>query len=67
MMTSSRVSLRPTESWTPYACSKSALNYFCSCIPLEEPRIKAISITPGAVDTDLQTEMRHNSESYYRK
>ena len=62
LMTSSGVSLAPAESWTPYACTKSSLNYLVSCLPLEEPRIKAISITPGAVDTNLQTEIRMNSE-----
>lgn len=63
MMTSSRVSLAPTESWTCYASTKSAMNYVCSCLPLEEPRIKYVAITPGAVDTESMTNARNDSKS----
>ncbi|KIW19439.1 hypothetical protein PV08_00011 [Exophiala spinifera] len=58
MMTSTRVSQEPTDSWTCYATTKAALNYLCSCLPLEEPKIKYVAITPGAVDTDSQTASR---------
>ncbi|KAH7214377.1 hypothetical protein DER44DRAFT_739935 [Fusarium oxysporum] len=53
MVTSSRVSQQPAEYWTCYATTKSALNYFISCIPLETAKIRCVTMTPGAVDTDL--------------
>ncbi|RKL26379.1 hypothetical protein BFJ72_g13775 [Fusarium proliferatum] len=58
IVTSSRVSQKPCESWTCYASSKAVLNYLCGCIPLEDSRISAIAITPGAVDTEMQTGLR---------
>ncbi|KAF5725012.1 hypothetical protein FMUND_250 [Fusarium mundagurra] len=38
--------------------SRAVLNYLCGCIPLEDCRISSIAITPGAVDTDMQTGLR---------
>ncbi|KAG4261441.1 short chain dehydrogenase [Fusarium proliferatum] len=38
--------------------SRAVLNYLCGCIPLEDSRISAIAITPGAVDTEMQTGLR---------
>ncbi|EXJ53327.1 uncharacterized protein A1O5_13449 [Cladophialophora psammophila CBS 110553] len=61
LLTSTRVCLKPTESWTCYACTKSVLNYLCSCLPLEEPRIKALAISPGAVDTDSMAGARNDA------
>lgn len=58
MVTSTRLSQKPCESWTCYGCTKSVINYLCSCIPLEDGRIRCVAITPGAVDTDMQTQMR---------
>jgi len=53
IVTSSRVSQQPAEYWTCYATTKSALNYFISCIALETAKIRCVALTPGAVDTDL--------------
>lgn len=61
-MTSSGIAYAPTQAWTCYATTKSAVNYLCSCLALEDPRIRAVSITPGAVDTGLQTYVRTAGE-----
>ncbi|KIW87268.1 uncharacterized protein Z519_12171 [Cladophialophora bantiana CBS 173.52] len=61
LLTSTRVCLKPTESWTCYACTKSVLNYLCSCLPLEEPRIKVLAISPGAVDTNSMAGARNDA------
>ncbi|KAF4334035.1 hypothetical protein FBEOM_12164 [Fusarium beomiforme] len=63
MVTSSRLSQKPCESWSCYACTKAVLNYLCGCIPLEDSRIKCIAITPGAVDTEMQTQMREEGKA----
>lgn len=58
-MTSSGVSVRPFKSWVPYACSKSAMNYLCSGIVLEEEgKVRSVTISPGIVDTTMQAEVR---------
>ncbi|KAF5625176.1 uncharacterized protein FTJAE_10073 [Fusarium tjaetaba] len=38
--------------------SRAVLNYLCRCIPLEDSRISSMAITPGAVDTEMQTGLR---------
>ncbi|QPC57873.1 hypothetical protein HYE67_000104 [Fusarium culmorum] len=59
------MSQKPCESWTPYASTKATLNFLCGCIPLEDSRIKCVVMTPGAVDTQMQTQMRQ--EDYISK
>lgn len=58
IMTSSGVSVRPYPAWIAYASSKRAVNCLCAGLVLEEPLITAICVTPGAVDTGLQKEVR---------
>ncbi|KAF4420534.1 short-chain dehydrogenase [Fusarium acutatum] len=36
----------------------AVLNYLCGCIPLEDSRISSVAITPGAVDTEMQSGLR---------
>lgn len=62
IMTSSGVALQPSMGWAPYGCSKSTMNYLAACIPLEEPRLSALSITPGIVDTGIQAKARGEGE-----
>ena len=52
LMTTTRVCWSPTESWTCYASTKAVVNYFCSCLPLEEPQVRSIAVSPGAVATE---------------
>lgn len=60
LVTSTRLSQKPSESWACYSCTKAVLNYLCSCIPLEDPRLRCVAVTPGAVDTDMQAQMRND-------
>lgn len=62
MVTSSRVSLQPAQFWTCYATSKSALNYFISCIPLETSNVRCVAMTPGLVDTPLLGNAIHDGK-----
>ncbi|KAH7013021.1 hypothetical protein EDB80DRAFT_680087 [Ilyonectria destructans] len=63
MVTLARLSQKPCESWACYACTKSVINYLCSCIPLEDSRIRCVAFTPGAVDTDMQPQMREEGKA----
>ena len=62
-MTSSGVSLKPGPAWAAYACAKSAMNYLCGSVQLEEPDVSCLCITPGIVDTGMQREVRDQRTS----
>ena len=57
---SSGASLRPVESWSAYCVSKAGLDMWVRCIALEQQdkNISAISVAPGVVDTDMQSQIR---------
>ena len=59
LMTSSGVSLRPSEGgWIAYACSKAAMNWLAACLVQEETQVSIICVTPGIVDSGQQEEVR---------
>tara|TARA_Y100000022_G_C13176597_1_gene341253 strand:+ start:95 stop:841 length:747 start_codon:yes stop_codon:yes gene_type:complete len=57
---SSGASLRPVGSWSAYCVSKAGLDMWVRCIALEQQdnKISAISVAPGVVDTDMQSQIR---------
>ncbi|KAG0303865.1 hypothetical protein BGZ99_002568 [Dissophora globulifera] len=49
----------PFHGWGAYCTSKAALRMFCECLAMEEPELtSAVSIRPGIVDTEMQSEVR---------
>ena len=47
--------------WSVYGASKAALDHHARCIAAENPiGVKAASIAPGVVDTDMQAEIRRS-------
>ncbi|KAM0806043.1 hypothetical protein BDR22DRAFT_816903 [Usnea florida] len=58
IFTSSGVSTGAYSSWGAYGASKAALNHFARQLAVEEPKITAIAIRPGVVDTDMQRQIR---------
>jgi benzil reductase ((S)-benzoin forming) len=58
MNISSGAALRPIESWGTYCQSKAALDMLTKIINEEHPNIKAYSIYPGVVDTEMQKKIR---------
>lgn len=46
--------------WGAYGSSKAALNHFALTIANEEKSVKALSVAPGIVDTQMQVEIREN-------
>ncbi|KAH3900099.1 sepiapterin reductase family protein SCDLUD_003066 [Saccharomycodes ludwigii] len=57
---SSGASVKNYDGWGAYGSSKAALNHFCGTLAREEPLIRAVSVAPGVVDTDMQVEIRKN-------
>jgi NAD(P)-dependent dehydrogenase (short-subunit alcohol dehydrogenase family) len=55
---SSSSGVNPKVAWGAYCASKAALNMFTSVLALEEPLITALAAHPGAVDTDMQADLR---------
>ncbi len=58
MNISSGAALRPIESWGTYCQSKAAIDMLTKIINEEHPYIKAYSIYPGVVDTEMQRKIR---------
>jgi benzil reductase ((S)-benzoin forming) len=58
MNISSGAALRPIQSWGTYCQSKAAIDMLTKIINEEHPNIKAYSIYPGVVDTEMQKKIR---------
>lgn len=60
---SSGAARKPTDGWAAYCSSKAALDMFSQVVGVEKQKdknnLKIISVAPGIVDTDMQTEIRH--------
>jgi len=64
---SSGVSKKAIKGWGSYCITKAGLNMFTECIPVESnnKKIFSISINPGALDTDMQKEIRDGDASKF--
>ena len=53
------------HGWGPYCAAKAAVDRITECIALEEAEIglKALSVAPGIVDTDMQSLIRSTPET----
>ena len=56
---SSGAALRPIESWGTYCQSKSAIDMLTKMIEAENNNVKAYSVYPGVVDTEMQLKIRN--------
>lgn len=57
-MTSSGAAVTGYTGWGAYGASKAALNHLTKTPQAEEPDVITIAIRPGAVDTEMQRELR---------
>lgn len=56
---SSGAAQRAIAGWGPYCASKAAVERLTEVVALEEgPRLRAYSVSPGVVDTDMQATIR---------
>ncbi|AET40375.1 SDR family oxidoreductase Ecym_5639 [Eremothecium cymbalariae DBVPG len=60
---SSGASVTAYPSWGAYGSSKAALNHFAATIAADEPSVRAISVAPGVVDTQMQHDIRNKFSS----
>jgi NAD(P)-dependent dehydrogenase (short-subunit alcohol dehydrogenase family) len=58
VITSSGAATGAYSTWGPYGASKAALNHLAMTLSVEEPDITTVSIRPGVVDTQMQSEVR---------
>jgi NAD(P)-dependent dehydrogenase (short-subunit alcohol dehydrogenase family) len=62
---SSGAAVKPYEGWATYCASKSAVDQLTRVVALEEARhgLRAHSVAPGLVDTDMQANVRAADEA----
>lgn len=59
LFTSSGAAVSHYGAWGAYGSSKAALNHLCGTLAKEEgPRVLAMAVRPGMVDTAMQTSVR---------
>ncbi|KAK0656500.1 hypothetical protein B0T16DRAFT_425063 [Cercophora newfieldiana] len=64
---SSGAALKGYTAWGAYGGSKAALNSLAQHLAVEEPKIAAVAISPGRVDTDMQKELREKGNGAMSK
>lgn len=55
---SSGAAFRAISAWAPYCSSKAGLEMLGHCIMEEQPEIRVVNLSPGVVDTEMQSEIR---------
>lgn len=55
---SSGAAVKVVEGWSAYCSAKAAINHFNRVLASEEDAITAIAFRPGAVDTEMQENIR---------
>ncbi|KGR23496.1 hypothetical protein MG9_00431, partial [Candida albicans P37037] len=55
---SSGAATKAYSGWYAYGSSKAALNHLILSLASDEKDVQAISIAPGVVDTEMQTDIR---------
>lgn len=59
---SSGASWAAYSGWSAYCAGKAAVERFTECLQLEEPQLlRAYSVAPGVIDTDMQSTIRQTS------
>ncbi|KAL8993922.1 MAG: hypothetical protein Q9169_005973 [Polycauliona sp. 2 TL-2023] len=59
IFTSSGASTKAYSTWGAYGASKAAMNHLNLTLAAEEPRLTCLSIRPGVVDTQMQSDIRN--------
>jgi benzil reductase ((S)-benzoin forming) len=63
---SSGAARRPIQGWTAYCASKAAVERLTEVVALEEgPALRAHSVSPHVVDTDMQVKTRFMTEEQF--
>ncbi|OSY89362.1 hypothetical protein WH52_01625 [Tenacibaculum holothuriorum] len=67
---SSGAATKSYEGWSVYCTSKAAIDMMTKCIAAEQTEltngVKCVSIYPGVVDTNMQTQIRETQKSDFK-
>jgi NAD(P)-dependent dehydrogenase (short-subunit alcohol dehydrogenase family) len=55
---SSGAARKPIGAWSAYCAAKAALTHLTAVLAVEEPRITAVALRPGVIDTAMQALIR---------
>ena len=58
ILTSSGAAQSGYQAWGAYGASKAAVNHLAMTLAREEPKITALAVRPGVVDTEMQRDIR---------
>jgi NAD(P)-dependent dehydrogenase (short-subunit alcohol dehydrogenase family) len=58
ILTSSGAAVNAYAAWGAYGASKAVFSHLALTLAVEEPEVTTISLRPGAVDTEMQRELR---------
>ncbi|KAI5848158.1 hypothetical protein BZA05DRAFT_446865 [Tricharina praecox] len=58
VLVSSGAAVTGYPAWGAYGAAKAAMNHLVLTLEAEEPRLTAIAVRPGVVDTEMQREIR---------
>lgn len=68
---SSGAGKKPTDGWASYCSSKAALDMFSEVVSVEKQKdhnnLKILSVAPGIVDTDMQSEIRESDKENFSR
>lgn len=63
---SSGAARSPYAGWSVYCATKAALDHYTRCLAVEAHKgLKAVSLAPGVIDTDMQAQVRATSLSAF--
>ena len=60
---SSGAAVKPIGAWSAYCAAKAALTHLTAVVAVEEPRIIAVALRPGVIDTEMQAVIRREGPS----
>ena len=69
---SSGAGKRPIDGWATYCATKAGLDLFSQTVEAEEqlhdrPSARVLSVAPGIVDTDMQSQIRQSEEAEFSR
>jgi NAD(P)-dependent dehydrogenase (short-subunit alcohol dehydrogenase family) len=63
---SSGAARSPYAGWSVYCATKAALDHYTRCLAVEAPKgLRAVSLAPGVIDTDMQAQVRATTISEF--
>ena len=61
---STGAAVHPLAAWSAYCASKAGLHHLTRCMAVEQPKIIAVSMRPGVIDTAMQDQIRKDGPGH---